>query len=139
MNLRPLLIAAALALPSSAHAATAWAGVDASTKGYGLHAGVSVFQIPFIGALGVEGAAEKAWRKETPNRYAAGVTLRDLNLPLTRVDAFASAGGEYAGKFGVYTEGGLRGPLLGPAGWRAFVRGGTVSGFGAGVGVELRF
>ena len=71
--------------------------------------------------------------------YALGATLRDINLPITRVDAFATAGGEYVNRFGVYAEGGVRGPLLGPAGWRAYVRSGTASGFGAGVGVELRF
>ncbi|CAM3804485.1 hypothetical protein [Deinococcus frigens] len=139
MNPRTLLTLAALALPCSASAATAWAGVDATTKGYGLHAGLSVLRVPVLGTLGIEGAAEKAWRKENANRFAVGATLRDINLPITRVDAFASAGAEYAGRFGVYGEGGLRGPLLGPAGWRAYVRSGTASGFGAGVGLELRF
>ncbi|GGM09450.1 hypothetical protein [Deinococcus aerophilus] len=139
MTPRALLIAAAIALPCTASAATTWAGVDATTRGYGLHAGLSVFQVPVLGTLGVEATAERAWRKDNPSRFAAGVTLRDLNLPLTRIDAFASAGAEYAGRFGVYTEGGLRGPLLGPSGWRAFVRGSTASGFGAGVGLELRF
>lgn len=139
MNLRPLLLAAALALPASASAATAWAGVDATTRGYGLHAGGSVFRVPILGTLGIEGAAEKAWKNTNANRYAVGATLRDINLPITRVDAFATAGGEYVNRFGVYAEGGVRGPLLGPAGWRAYVRSGTASGFGAGVGVELRF
>jgi hypothetical protein len=138
MNLRSLLVAA-LALPASASAATAWAGVDATTKGYGLHAGASVFRVPLLGTLGIEGAAEKAWRSTGANRFAVGATLRDLNVPITRVDAFATAGAEYTNRFGVYAEGGVRGPLLGPAGWRAYVRGGTASGFGAGVGVELRF
>ncbi|MFK7603262.1 hypothetical protein ACI3L1_13735 [Deinococcus sp. SM5_A1] len=139
MNPRSLLTLAALALTASASAATAWAGVDASTKGYGLHAGLSVFRVPILGTLGVEGAAEKAWRNTSANRYAVGATLRDINLPITRVDAFATAGAEYVNRFGVYAEGGLRGPLLGPAGWRAFVRTGTASGFGGGVGLELRF
>ncbi|GGL75922.1 hypothetical protein GCM10010840_12560 [Deinococcus aerolatus] len=139
MNPRFLLMAAVLALPCSASAATAWAGVDATTKGYGVHAGGSVFRVPVLGTLGLEGAAEKAWRRTSSNRFAVGATLRDINLPITRVDAFAAAGAEYTDRFGVYAEGGVRGPLLGPAGWRAFVRSGTASGLGAGVGVELRF
>lgn len=139
MNSRSLLALIALALPASAQAATAWAGVDATTRGYGLHAGGAVFRVPILGTLGVEGAAEKGWRNTSANRYAVGATLRDINLPITRVDAFATAGAEYANRFGVYAEGGVRGPLLGPAGWRAYVRSGTASGFGGGVGLELRF
>lgn len=139
MKPRVLLLAAALALSGSASAATAWAGVDATTRGYGLHAGGSVFRVPVLGTLGVEAAAEKAWKGATANRYAVGATLRDINLPITRVDAFATAGAEYTGRFGVFAEGGVRGPLLGPAGWRAYVRSGTASGLGAGVGLEFRF
>ena len=135
MRSRLVTVAAALCLSSSAGAVT-WAGVDASTNGYGARAGTSLLGVPFIGALGVEGSVERGWRGQ--NRLAAGVTLRDLNLPLTRTDAFATVGAAYQGGFNVYAEGGLRGPLLGPAGWRGYVRGST-AGFGAGVGLELRF
>ena len=73
--------------------ATTWVGADASTAGYGVRAGSSLLAVPRIGALGVEGSAEKGWQGQS--RYAAALTLRDLNLPLTKVDAFASAGAEY--------------------------------------------
>ena len=89
--------------------------------------------------MGLEGAAEKGWSSTASNRYAVGATLRDLNIPITRVDAFATVGAEYSNSFALYGEGGLRGPLLGPAGWRAFVRGSSAGRFGAGVGIELRF
>ncbi|RJF71661.1 hypothetical protein D3875_08855 [Deinococcus cavernae] len=118
--------------------ATAWAGLHATTSTFGVHAGTSLLRVPLLGALGVEGNAEKGWGS-APNRYALGVTLRDLNLPLTKVDAFATVGAEYRNRAALYAEGGLRGPLLGPAGWRTFVRGNTAGQFGAGLGLELRF
>lgn len=133
--MRSSLVTAALCLCSSAGAVT-WLGVDAGTAGYGARAGTSLLGVPFIGTLGVEGSVERGWQGE--GRVAAGLTLRDLNLPLTRTDAFATVGAAYRGGFNVYAEGGLRGPLLGPAGWRGYVRAGT-AGFGAGVGLELRF
>lgn len=133
--IRVLLAAALLSTPASAEV---WAGANAATNGFGVHAGFSLLRVPIIGAVGVEGAAEKGWGS-VANRYAAGVTVRDLNLPLTRVDAFATVGGEYQGRFGLYGEAGLRGPLVGPAGWRGFVRASTAGRLGAGVGIELRF
>ena len=135
MRSRFLSVVAALCLSSSAGAVT-WAGVDASTSGYGARAGTSLLGVPFIGALGVEGSVERGWSGGT--RVAAGVTLRDLNVPLTRTDAFVTVGAAYQRGLNLYAEGGLRGPLLGPAGWRGYVRGGT-AGLGAGVGLELRF
>lgn len=117
--------------------ATTWAGADVSTAGYGVRLGSSLLAVPRIGALGVEGSAEKGW--QGANRYAAALTLRDLNLPLTKVDAFASAGAEYRQGLNLYAEGGLRGPVLGPLGWRAYARGTLTGHFGAGVGLELRF
>lgn len=119
--------------------AAVWLGADAGISGFGVHAGTSLLSIPLIGRLGVEASAERAWNASLANRYAAGVTLRDLNIPITKVDAFATVGAEYTNSFGVYGEGGLRGPLLGPAGWRAYVRGSTAGHYGAGVGLELRF
>lgn len=117
--------------------ATTWAGADLNTVGYGVRLGSSLLAVPRIGALGVEGSAEKGW--QGANRYAAALTLRDLNLPLTKVDAFASAGAEYRQGLNLYAEGGLRGPVLGPLGWRAYARGTLTGHFGAGVGLELRF
>lgn len=119
--------------------ATTWLGGDATTTGFGVHAGQSLLRVPFIGALGIEAAAEKAWQSSTPNRYALGLTVRDLNLPLTRVDAFGTVGAEYRERVNLYAEGGLRGPLLGPAGWRAFARANSALKFSAGLGLELRF
>lgn len=142
--LTALSLTAALTAPASA--AAVWAGVDATTSGYGVHAGSALLPIPFIGTVGVEGSAERPWQTTdtTYNRYAAGVTLRDLNLPLTKVDAFATVGGQLTAgsnenRFALYGETGLRGPVFGPAGWRAFVRASTAGQIGAGVGLELRF
>lgn len=138
MKVQYFVLTASLALVASA-GATTWVGADATTSGYGVHLGKSLLRVPLIGALGLEGAAEKSWRSDGANRFAAGVTLRDLNLPLTKVDAFATLGAEYQNGAHLYAEGGLRGPLLGPAGWRAFVRANTASQLGAGIGLELRF
>lgn len=138
MRIKRLLTLTVLGLATQA-GATTWIGANAVTDGYGVHAGTSLLSVPFLGRIGVEGAAEKRWNTALPNRYAVGVTLRDLNIPLTRVDAFATLGAEYTNDFRAYAEGGLRGSLLGPAGWRAFVRGNTTGQFGAGLGLELRF
>ncbi|MCD0156443.1 hypothetical protein [Deinococcus sp. 6GRE01] len=142
--LTALSLTATLTAPASA--AAVWAGVDATTSGYGVHAGTALLPIPFIGTVGVEGSAERPWQTTDTsyNRYAAGVTLRDLNLPLTKVDAFATVGGQLTAgsnenRFALYGETGLRGPVFGPAGWRAFVRASTAGQIGAGVGLELRF
>ena len=132
----PALLVLSLAAP--ANAAAVWAGANVTTGGFGVHAGTALLPIPFLGTLGVEGSGEKAWG-ESASRFAAGLTLRDLNLPLTGVDAFGTLGAEYRNAAGLYAEAGLRGPLFGPAGWRAFVRSGTVSGLGGGVGLEVRF
>ncbi len=142
--LTALSLAATLTAPASA--AAVWAGVDATTSGYGVYAGSALLPIPFIGTVGVEGSAERPWQTTDTsyNRYAAGVTLRDLNLPLTKVDAFATVGGQLTAgsnenRFALYGETGLRGPVFGPAGWRAFVRASTAGQIGAGIGLALRF
>ncbi|PIG99392.1 hypothetical protein [Deinococcus sp. UR1] len=145
--LTALSLTATLTAPASA--AAVWAGVDATTSGYGVHAGTALLPIPFIGTVGVEGSAERPWQTTDTsyNRYAAGVTLRDLNLPLTKVDAFATVGGQLTtptaqggeNRFALYGETGLRGPVFGPAGWRAFVRASSAGQIGAGIGLELRF
>lgn len=136
---RPLLILASLVALAAPASAKTWLGASATTQGYGVHLGTSLLSIPFIGTLGLEGAAELPWNAAQPNRYAVGATLRDLNLPLTKVDAFATVGAEYMNTWAYYGEAGLRGPLLGPAGWRLFARGSTSGQFGAGLGLELRF
>ncbi|MBZ9712928.1 hypothetical protein [Deinococcus multiflagellatus] len=151
--MRALLpVVAALTLCSSASAAAVWAGVNATTAGYGVHAGTALLPVPLLGTLGLEASAERPWQSGagTASRYAAGLTLRDLNLPLSRVDAFTTVGGELTvptpapggsseSRFALYGEAGLRGPVLGPAGWRAFVRASSAGQLGAGVGLELRF
>ncbi|PTA69380.1 hypothetical protein [Deinococcus arcticus] len=151
--MRALLPAiAALTFWSSASAAAVWAGVNATTAGYGVHAGTALLPVPLLGTLGLEGSAERPWQASasTFSRYAAGLTLRDLNLPLSRVDAFATMGGQLTvptpapgstaqSQLALYGEAGLRGPVLGPAGWRAFVRASSAGQIGAGVGLELRF
>lgn len=140
MRIQRFFLAGALSLAAAPCAgAVTWVGANAGTSGFGVHAGTSLLRIPVIGALGLEGAAERSWGTGASNRYAVGATLRDLNLPLTRVDAFATVGAEYSTSFALYGEGGLRGPLVGPAGWRAYVRGSSAGRFGAGVGLELRF
>ncbi|MFD1730484.1 hypothetical protein ACFSC4_04335 [Deinococcus malanensis] len=102
--------------------------------------------IPLVGTVGIEGSAERAWNSGAPGRFAAGLTLRDPNLPLTRVDALGTLGAEYRaataaqpGTLAAFAEAGLRGRLIEPAGWRACVRANTAGTVGAGVGLELRF
>lgn len=138
MKVQHLIVATGFALLTNA-SATTWLGGEATTNGYGVHLGQSLLRVPLIGNIGLEGAAEKGWTDSNPNRFAAGLTLRDVNLPLTKVDAFATVGAEYKGGAHLYAEGGLRGPIFGPAGWRAFARANTANQIGAGVGLELRF
>ena len=85
----------------------------------------------------MEAGAERAYNTDT-TAFTAALTLRDLNLPLTPVDAFATVGAEFQGAARFYAEAGLRGPLLGPAGWRAHVRARQNGAF-SGVGMEFRF
>jgi hypothetical protein len=137
----PLLALAALtaaAGTTTADASAVWAGADLRTTGYGVRAGVALLPVPFIGTFGVEAGAERGSTTDA-TVFTAAVTLRDLNLPLTAIDAFATAGAEFSDATRFYAEAGLRGPLFGPAGWRAHVRArqdGTLSG---GVGIEFRF
>lgn len=151
LTVRRLLTCAALTAATclpTAGAAAIWAGASVGTADFGVHAGVALLPIPLLGTLGVEAAAGRSYAGDTTgnslgiNRVAGGLTLRDLNLPFTAVDAFATLGAEYIGGVtGVrpYAEAGLRGPLLGPAGWRAYVRGNTAGQFSGGAGLELRF
>ncbi|MGY2892937.1 hypothetical protein [Deinococcus sp. UYEF24] len=142
----PLLTLAVLTTAASsttASAAAVWAGADLRTSGYGVRAGVALLPIPFVGSFGVEAGAERPYTINTANTdataFTAAVTLRDLNLPLTPVDAFASVGAEFTDATRFYAEAGLRGPLFGPAGWRAHVRARQDGAFSGGVGIEFRF
>ncbi len=143
-RLRPTLAALTLALLSPAAAAAGvWAGVDLTTGGYGARVGVALLPVPFIGTLGVEAGATRPYNTDGA-AFSAALTLRDLNLPFTAVDAFATVGAEFGtgtqpSATQLYAEAGLRGPLLGPAGWRAHVRARQDGVFSGGVGVELRF
>ena len=112
------------------------------------NAGAALLPVPFVGTVGLEGSAERPWRvtDTSANRVALGLTLRDLNIPLSKVDAFATLGGQAllpsnggGNVYALYGEAGLRGPVFGPAGWRAFVRGTSAGTVGAGLGLELRF
>ncbi len=135
-RLLPLLTLTALT--PAASAAGLWAGVDLTTSGYGARVGAALLPVPFIGTLGVEAGLSRAYNV-LDGRFSAAVTLRDLNLPFTSVDAFGTVGAEFVDAPRLYAEAGLRGPLLGPAGWRAHVRARQDGVFGGGIGVELRF
>jgi hypothetical protein len=143
-----VLLLSCACLPPAAGAAGLWAGADANTNGYGVRAGVALLPIPFVGSLGVEAGATRTYSGLQPNtgdvavdgtRLSLAATLRDLNLPLTSIDAFGTLGAEFGGGTSAYAEAGLRGPLFGPAGWRAHVKGRLDGEFSAGVGIELRF
>ena len=130
-----------------AHAAALWAGADLRTNGLDAHAGGALLPVPFIGTVGVEGGVAADYSGSF-NEARLGATLRDLNIPFTKTDAFVSGGAAYhntrsgdvnTSGVSLYVEGGLRGPLLGPVGWRAGVKTDTRSGLSAGVGLEFRF
>ena len=135
-TLVPLLALAALT--PAAGAAGIWAGADLNTSGYGVRAGVALLPIPFIGTLGVEGGLARAYNVPDGS-FSAALTLRDLNLPFTSVDAFGTVGAEFTDRPRLYGEAGVRGPLFGPAGWRVNVRARQDGLFSGGIGLELRF
>ena len=145
-RLSPLLTLTTLTfatLSPGAAAAGVWAGVDLTTAGYGARVGVALLPVPFIGTLGVEAGTTRPYNSDSAS-FSAALTLRDLNLPFTAVDAFGTVGAEFGASTQsyatqIYAEAGLRGPLLGPAGWRAHVRARQDGVFSGGVGVELRF
>ncbi|WP_420595802.1 hypothetical protein [Deinococcus sp.] len=122
-----------------AQAAGLWAGADVTTKDFKIHAGSALLPIPLIGTLGVEGGVNAGL-----DEFRIGATLRDLNLPLTRLNAYLGGGLSYQTSSansgaGLYLQGGVRGPLFGPLGWRAGLDTDTKSGFSAGLGLEVRF
>jgi hypothetical protein len=134
-----------------AHAAALWAGADLRTSGLDAHAGTALLPVPFIGTVGIEGGVGTSYSGGGLSEVRLGATLRDLNLPFTRTDGFVTGGAAYhfdsaaasastpTNGLGLYVEGGLRGPLLGPVGWRAGVKADTRAGLSAGVGLEFRF
>lgn len=150
MNLLPrfALVAAltcGVASLAPAHAAVLWAGADLRTNGLDAHLGSALLPVPFIGTVGVEAGAATSSAAGGLSEVRLGGTLRDLNLPFTATDAFLSGGLAYHPSssptpgVGVYLEGGVRGPLAGPLGWRASLKSDTKSGFSAGAGLEVRF
>ncbi|ULH15739.1 hypothetical protein MF271_03620 [Deinococcus sp. KNUC1210] len=140
-----LTLALGLSMLTPAHASALWAGADARTTGLDAHAGIALLPVPFIGTLGIEaGAASSYGGSLSINEFRVGGTLRDLNLPFTSVDAFVSGGAAFhltqnTTTTSTYLEGGLRGPVLGPVGWRLSARGDSFAGFSAGAGLEIRF
>lgn len=141
-----LLALAALFFPVSAQAALFWGGADVRTSGFDLHAGTSLLPIPFIATAGLE-AGWSQGNAEKGSQMRFGATLRDINIPFSKTDAFLSGGAAYHtgasntsyNGLGLYTEGGLSGHFFGPVGWRASVRSDTKTGLSAGVGIEAKF
>ena len=141
-----LTVAFGLSAAAPAHAAALWFGADARTAGLDAHAGIALLPVPFIGTLGIEAGVGSSYGNSLSiNEYRVGGTLRDLNLPFTSVDAFVSGGAAFHlladsnTATSTYLEGGLRGPVLGPVGWRLSAKGDSFSGFSAGAGLEVRF
>ena len=140
-----LVLTVGAACLAPAQAAALWAGVDARTSGLDAHIGSALLPVPFIGTLGIEAGAATEYGVSGVSEVRLGGTLRDLNLPLTKIDAYTGGGLSYHLSassntgLGFYAEGGARGPLFGPLGWRAGLKADTKSGFSAGLGLEVRF
>lgn len=134
----PLTALAALAIPSAAEGASVWASVNLNTTSLGASAGVGLVPVPFVGTLGVEGGVERLHASPAAPVFA-GVTLRDINLPLTDTDAFVGLGLEFSNASRTYLEGGLRTSLIGPFGLKASLRSYLQGGVRAGFGAEVRF
>jgi len=134
-----LALSALMAL-SGAHAATAWGSVNLTTQTAGVSGGFSIVPVPFVGTLGVEVGADRAYGSDAA-QFSVGATLRDLNLPATGTDAFVGVGLTFLNPgTSAYVEGGLRAPLVGPLGLKVGVRVLPASGaWRAGLGAEVRF
>ncbi len=138
--LAPTLLA--LSLPG-ASAASWWGGVELSSLARDVYAGVGLLPLAAVGTLGVQGELAQvngaAGGGGAGTVFSLGVTLRDVHLPGTGLDAFVGAGFTFANTV-PYLEGGVRAPLAGPLGvqakLRTFPRGG---GLRVSVGAELRF
>lgn len=142
MRIFILPVITALSLGASASASSLWAGAEISTTGYGGHAGLALLPIPFVGTIGVEGNYELL-RDTNNSRFGVGITARDINIPLSNVDVFASAGLVFNTDTQIYAEAGLRVAIAGPIGWRAYVKANSITSeaksFGAGIGLEVNF
>ncbi|WP_425147050.1 hypothetical protein [Deinococcus sp.] len=139
-----LTLALGLSALAPAHAAALWLGADARTSGLEAHAGFGLLPIPFIGTLGLEAGVTTPYSVLALGEFRVGGTLQGVVIPLTSLDAFVGAGVAFRPSAesivtSTYLEGGLRGPVLGPLGWRLSARGDSNSGFSAGVGAEIRF
>jgi hypothetical protein len=138
------LIALLCTLPalSSARAAFAWAYGGISSMDYNIGAGVQLLPIPLVGSLGVEAALEKPWNRDI-NDFSLAAVVRDVQIPLTTVDLFASAGLRVRQTGSdPFLEVGLRTPFTDFAnavGLRVSARGYTTSEARFGVGLEVRF
>lgn len=137
---------AALVLSVPAQAALFWGGADIRTNGLDVHAGTSILPIPFLATAGLEAGLGRGSEKNG-NQVRFGVTLRDINIPFSRTDAFVSGGAAYhtgaanedKNGLGLYVEGGFSGSLVGPVGWRAGARSDSKKGLSAGIGIEAKF
>lgn len=129
-----------------AQAAALWAGADVRSNGFDLHAGTTTLPIPFLATAGLEAGLGRS-SGDKGNNARFGVTMRDINIPFSKTDAFISGGAAYHtgakddddNGLGLYVEGGFSGNLVGPLGWRAGVRSDSKSGLSAGIGVEAKF
>lgn len=134
-----LMLAALLAFAPASQAAMLWAGVDANTNSFGARAGFAILPVPFVGTIGLEGGLERPWNTSTTD-FSVAATLRDLNIPLSRTDAFVSAGALLReSRITPFAEAGLRFPLVLNAGLRVAARADADGRVRAGAGLELRF
>ena len=81
------VLALGAASSAPAQAAALWVGADLRTNGLDAHAGSALLPVPFLGTVGVEAGATTSSGAGGLSEVRAGGTLRDLNLPLTKVDA----------------------------------------------------
>jgi hypothetical protein len=127
---------------STAKAAFAWAYGGISSADYNIGAGVQLLPIPLIGSFGVEAALEKSWKREI-NDFSLAAVVRDVQIPLTTVDLFASAGLRIRQTGSdPFLEVGLRTPFTDFAnavGIRVSARGYLENEARFGIGLEVRF
>ena len=134
-----LTLAALLLLAPASSAAVLWAGVDANTNSFGARVGFALLPVPFVGTVGLEGGVERPWNTGTTD-FSLAATLRDLNIPLSRTDAFVSAGALFReSRITPFAEAGLRFPVALNAGLRVAARADAEGRVRAGAGIELRF
>ena len=136
---RIILAAVTLGLTSAASAASLWGSVNLTTQTFGVSAGLALLPVPLVGSFGVEAHAERP-HGTNDTVLSLGATLRDVNLPLTDTNVYASAGVTFVNPAALYLEGGLRTPLLGPVGLKVAARAyPQLQQYRLGFGAELRF